>query len=303
MADKQKSKTHQQPRIWLQRLASFIALPVILLSWQYCASRVNQPDLLPSPIQVLLELLQPSENPDQPGTIWFHTGISALRVSIGFFLAALITLPLGIISGFSQFLKGFIAPFTALLRPLCPIAWLPFAAVAFKMTTISNPTEVISPNSILQYLTPGVIFIIFWGAFFPMLVTTSDAITAVHRRYLRLTAKLNLTKLQAFRNVYLPAATPLILSGIKHSLAMAWFVLIIAEMLPGTEKGIGILLTESLKSDNMLIVVSCMVIISITCIIMGTMAASVTARIFKPPKNMPIQKEKTTSKTHTKDGE
>jgi len=290
MAEKQKAKKIKRPRGWLRLLASIIALPVIFVLWQYVASRVQQPEFLPSPGQVFLELLQPSQDLAVPGSILSHLAISALRVSIGFLAAALIALPLGILAGFMQFLRGFIDPFIALLRPLCPIVWLPFAAAAFKMKTVTEAVGIQPPQAIFGQLTLGVVFVVFWGAFFPMVVNTADAVSASHRRYLRLTAKLDLTKLQAFRSVYLPAATPMILSGIKQGIAMAWFVLVIAEMLPGTRRGLGFLLTQSTRKGGMVVAVAAMVVISVVCVVMGMLAASVVSRLFKPPKKRPAPK-------------
>ena len=113
-------------------------MPVAALAvWQLAAIRMNEPWIFPPVTRVAAQLAHPLREHFASGSLLSNTGVSMVRVLIGFAAAAVVGVPLGLVMGSSRTLSGLFEPLIELLRPLCPIAWLPFAIAALKMTTAS----------------------------------------------------------------------------------------------------------------------------------------------------------------------
>jgi NitT/TauT family transport system permease protein len=80
-----------------------------------------------------------------------------------------------------------------------PIAWLPFAIAVFGLTTIPQVFGVRFSGTILDHVLVGMVFILFWGAFFPILINTLDGVSAVRRNYLNLAQMLGASRTQILR--------------------------------------------------------------------------------------------------------
>jgi NitT/TauT family transport system permease protein len=107
----------------------------------------------------------------------------------------------------------------------------------------------------------GMIFVIFVGGFFPILTNTLDGVTGLRRSYVLLARTLGASRAQVFRHVYLPAAMPEILTGLRQGLGLCWFVIIAAEMMIGSDSGIGYLLMYAADNAAMDLVIAAMFII------------------------------------------
>ncbi len=258
--DEQKNRS---PRNW-PKLLGWTVVPVLLLAaWQISAVHLQQPWLFPPVSRVVEQLLHPLRQHYASGSLLMNTSVSLLRVLIGFALAAVVGIPLGVLMGSVRTIRGLIEPLVELLRPLCPIAWLPFAIAVFKLKTVPQLFGVRFSHTILDHLQLGMIFVLFWGGFFPILVNTLDGVMGVRRNYLLLAKTLGASRLQSFVHVCLPAAMPMILTGLRQGIATCWFVIIAAEMLPGSDSGIGYLLIYAADQSAMDIVIASMIIIGV----------------------------------------
>lgn len=244
------------------KIFRWIAGPVILLViWQIAAEHYNQPWIFPSVTRVLSQLAHPLRQHYASGSLMSNTLISLIRVIIGFFLAAVVGVTLGIIMGSISFIRDILEPIIELLRPLCPIAWLPFAIVIFKLRTLPQLFGISYSRTIFDQVQLGMIFVIFVGGFFPILTNTLDGVSSVRLNYLLLAKTLGASRRQIFRYVYLPAAMPMILTGLRQGLGLCWFVIIAAEMMTGGDSGIGYLLMYASDNSAMDIVIAAMLII------------------------------------------
>lgn len=258
------------------KLLRWVAGPVILLLiWQAAAQYYNQPWIFPSVIRVLSQLAHPLRQHYASGSLLSNTLISLLRVLLGFTLAAVVGVSLGIVMGSVPFIRDVMEPVTELLRPLCPIAWLPFAIVVFKLRTLPQLFGINYSHTIFDQVQLGMIFVIFVGGFFPVLTNTLDGVTGVRRNYLLLAKTLGASRRQIFFHVYLPAAMPMILTGLRQGLGLCWFVIIAAEMMTGGDSGIGYLLMYASDNSAMDIVIAAMLIIGAV----GAMLAFLMRRI------------------------
>jgi len=250
-------KSQDQPNV-----LGWIIVPIILLTiWEISARHFNQPWIFPPVTRVIEQLAHPLRDHYASGSLLSNTLISLLRVLIGFLLAAVLGVTVGIFMGSTRIIRNAIEPIIEILRPLCPIAWLPFAVAIFKLRTLPQLFGVGYSRTILDQVQIGMIFVIFVGGFFPVLTNTLDGVTGVRRNYVLLAQTLGATRRQIFLHVYLPAAMPMILTGLRQGLGLSWFVIIAAEMMTGSYSGIGYLLIYASDNSAMDIVIAAMLII------------------------------------------
>ncbi|KAA0970361.1 ABC transporter permease [Aureimonas fodinaquatilis] len=194
----------------------------ILVLWQVASSlgwlsRV----LLPAPLYVAETIAYLI----QSGELFGHVSASALRVVQGYAIAAVLALALGIAMGLFRTLTSLIDLLIQILKPVPPIAWIPLAILWFGIGEESK------------------IFIIFLGAFFPILVSTVDAIRQTDRRYVELAKALQLPRRLFILRIMLPGALPQIMSGLRLGLALAWMCVVAAELIAASQ-GIGFLIMD-----------------------------------------------------------
>ncbi|MBN2133357.1 MAG: ABC transporter permease [Sedimentisphaerales bacterium] len=242
-------------------LGWIVAPAALLILWQIAAVRVNQPWIFPPVTHVLDQLAHPLRDHYALGSLLSNTAISLLRVLLGFALAAAVGTTLGILMGSARILRHTLEPIVEVLRPLCPIAWLPFAIAVFKLKTLPHLFGVRYTHGVLDQIQLGMIFVIFVGGLFPVLTNTLDGVTGVRRNYVLLARTLGASGRQVFFHVYLPAAMPMILTGLRQGLGLCWFVIIAAEMMTGSDSGIGYLLIYASDNSAMDIVIAAMFII------------------------------------------
>ena len=149
-----------------------------------------------------------------------HVCMSCRRIAIGFVLAALVAVPLGLLMGRFAVLREIVFPVSELLRPIPAIAWVPMAIMLW-------PTS-----------EESIVFITFIGSFFPILLNTLHGMGTVDPVLVRAARSLGATEAAVFREVYLPASLPQIFTGLTVGMGVAWVSLIAAEMISG-QFGIG----------------------------------------------------------------
>jgi NitT/TauT family transport system permease protein len=257
------NKWENMRRTRLSRLLGWgVVLPLLVTVWHVGAARLQQPWLLPTPAAVAKQLIHPTTDLYASGSLLRNAAVSLLRVLIGFSVATLVAVPLGMLMGSVRFVRSLLEPFVELLRPLCPIAWIPFAIAIFKLTTVPQLFGVDYTRTCLDQVQVGMVFVLFWGAFFPILINTLDGVSGVRRHFYRLAWTLGANRAQTYVHVSLPAALPMILTGLRQGIATCWFVIIAAEMLPGASSGLGYLLMYAADQSDMAVVVACMILIA-----------------------------------------
>lgn len=249
---------------WAKACGWTVVPTSLLLLWYAAAMRIGQPWLLPSPALVGEQLLHPFRDHFGLGSLMRNTLVSLCRVGIGFFAAVVVAIPLGLLLGSIRALRTLFDPVVEILRPLCPIAWFPFAIAVFKLKTFPQLFGLSYTHTILDQVQLGMVFILFWGAFFPIFTNTLDGVSGVRRHYINLAQMLGAGRIQSYLHVRLPAAMPSITTGLRQGIGTCWFVIIAAEMLPGSDSGIGYLLIYAADLSAMDVVIAIMVIIGVT---------------------------------------
>lgn len=157
---------------------------------------------------------------------------SLKTVFLGFIIASLIALPIGIIAGYSKSFMKAVNPFVQIFKPVSPLAWLPIVTMVISAVYTSNDGWL--PKSfIISAITVSLCSL--WAT----LINTALGVASVNPDYLNVAKVLQLSPIKKTFKVVLPATLPLIFTGLRISLGVGWMVLIAAEMLaqnPGLGK-------------------------------------------------------------------
>lgn len=240
-----------------------LALPVLLLVvWQYFGGT----GMLPSLSSVAEVLIHPSRDLLSCGSLLWSTSVSLVRVVLGLLLSILIGTPLGFAMGTSRVFRRFTSVVTELARPLSPLALLPLSIVVFKDTNLAEvfgAEHLKYSRHILNELQLGMLFILGWGGVFPVILETMHGVRSVRNVYLEAARVLGAGRLYTLRHVLFPAALPDIFAGYRMAAGRCWMVIIAAEMLPGTNSGLGYLIRYSYQLSRFDVMLACIFVVSV----------------------------------------
>lgn len=227
------------------RYLRFLLPLILIIGWEAASWVINNPFILPSLETVVPILIHPF-NPGYTlgtGSMVENAFISIQRVGLGFFVAALVAIPIGILMGRSPLLNDFFDSTIELLRPIPPLAWVPLALAWFKIGLTS------------------IVFIIFIGAFFPILLNTIDGVRSVKKTWLEVATTLGAKEQQIMTKVVLPGAAPTIWTGLRVGFGIAWMCVVAAEWLPGISQGLGYLILYAYNFGQTNLIIAGMVVI------------------------------------------
>ena len=227
-----------------QRLARtvppLVVLGLVIAAWWAVVHSTESP-IFPTPWQVVTGAWELVED----GSLWEHIGASLFRVGVGFGLAVLVAVPLGLWMGWVGGAYRTFNPIFQMLRPISPIAWIPIAILWFGVGDVSP------------------IFLIFISSVFPMIVQTTSGVHTIERRYLRAAANFGVSRGVLFRRVVIPAVLPEIIVGMRIGIGVAWLVVVAAEMI-ALRSGLGYLIMDSRNAGNRYdLVIASMIIIGL----------------------------------------
>jgi NitT/TauT family transport system permease protein len=221
-------------------LPALIVLAVVVALW-WVTVVLTKSVIFPTPWQVVTGTLELAED----GTLWNHIGASLMRVGVGFGIAVLLAIPLGLWMGRVRGAFVTLNPLFQILRPISPIAWIPIAILWFGVGNASP------------------IYLIFIASVFPMIVQTTSGVHTIERRYLRAAENFGVPRGKLFRQVVFPAALPDIIIGMRIGLGVAWLVVVAAEMI-ALRSGLGYMIIDSRNAGNRYdLVIAGMIIIGI----------------------------------------
>lgn len=157
---------------------------------------------------------------------------SLYTVGIGFLLASIIAVPLGIMCGLSKSAYAAINPLIQLFKPISPLAWLPLVTMVVSAVYVSD-----DPMFAKSFVTSAVTVALC--CLWPTLINTAVGVSSVDSDLLNVSKVLRLNTWTHIQKIILPSSIPMIFTGLRLSLGIGWMVLIAAEMLaqnPGLGK-------------------------------------------------------------------
>jgi len=218
----------------LDVLPPLLAIGAIVGLWELlCAG----PDAtLPPPSRVVSETWELIVDPfyDRGGIdkgLFWHIYASLKRVALGYFLAAIGGIGLGVLIGSSKWATRALDPVFQVLRTIPPLAWLPLSLAAFRDAQ------------------PSAIFVIFITAIWPIIINTAVGIRNIPQDYQNVAKVLRLNRGEYFVSIMLPAAAPFIFTGLRIGVGLSWLAIVAGEMLIGGV-GIGFFIWDSWNSSR-----------------------------------------------------
>jgi NitT/TauT family transport system permease protein len=209
----------QNPKNGKDRWLGVLAIILALILWEIVAAVIiRYPFILPAPTDVASAFVDLLQN----GTLLLDLQDSLVHFAIGLGAALLIGIPLGIAMGWNRRFDAFSDPIIELLRPIPPMAWIPFAIIWFGLTAWSAG------------------FVIFIGAVFPIVINTYSGFRGVPRIFVEAGKMLGCTKSRdLIRYIAFPAALPSVASGIRVATGVGWMCLVAAELFGVSNYGLG----------------------------------------------------------------
>ena len=166
-------------------------------------------------------------------TFFDQIGISLITVAVGFLVATLLGVPIGILCGVSKRVNIALNPIIQLFKPVSPLAWFP---IVFVFTTwgIEQPES----TSIWQralWTSAGVVTLC---SIWPTLINTAVGVASVDKDHLNVAKVLKLGWFKRIWKIVLPSSLPLIFTGLRLSIGVGWMVLVASDMM-AQNQGLG----------------------------------------------------------------
>jgi len=182
-----------------------------------------------------------AKNPDAEIKVRPYTGketyfdqilTSLWTVFIGFLIASLIAVPVGVISGLSNTLYSALNPLIQIFKPISPLAWLPIVTMVVSAVYVST-----DPMFSKSFVTSAITVTLC--SLWPTLINTAVGVSSIDKDLINVGRVLRLNYVTTVFKIVIPSSIPMIFTGLRISLGIGWMVLIAAEMLaqnPGLGK-------------------------------------------------------------------
>jgi len=193
---------------------------VLLAVWQAAITGRPKGRSIPGPAAVAATaaemLAHPfyDNGPNDKG-IGLQLAASLGRMAIGYTIASVLAVSLGVALGLSPVLYRAVNPYIQVLKPISPLAWMPLF-----LYTIKDSAQ-------------AAVLVIVMSSLWPTLANTAFGVASIKRDYLNVAAILQLSWPRRLLTVILPAAAPAIVAGLRISIGSAWVAIVAAEMLIG----------------------------------------------------------------------
>ena len=201
----------------LSKSRHLVLIPTILIVWEVAARNgwINS-NIIPAPSTTLRALIQLA----QAGELWPDIEVSVARVVVGFGIAAVTAISLGLAFGIWPSIAAYILPIIELIRPISVLAWIPLAILWFGLGN------------------HAAWFIIFLGSFFPIFTNTYLGVKSVAPIHLQVASCFGASRRLVLWRVIFPSALPYIMAGLRVGLGVGWSCVIAAELIAATS-GLG----------------------------------------------------------------
>jgi NitT/TauT family transport system permease protein len=231
-----------------EKLAPFLSFAALIIAWELTVRLGGlNTNSLPGPSQVFFSMIELIGN----GALFKHTAASLFRVTAGFYLAAALGIPLGIVLGRSHVAALLFNPVIHFLRPISPLAWIPLAMLWFGIG--DQPA----------------VFLIFLSSFFPIAVSTAVAVQSINPTYFHVAANFDFSRAEVIKKVVIPAIIPDIITALRLTVTIAWIVVVAAEMI-AVQSGLGYLILDARNGLRMDYVLDGMIVIGLIGILLDS---------------------------------
>lgn len=214
--------------------------------WHWVASShvLGHTSAMATPAEVLNRLTELFSTTLAGLTMWGHIWASLKRVLIGFTLAALLGVPLGLLMALNPYVNAVVKPIIDIFKPMPPLAWISVAILWFGIQE-----------------TPK-IFIIVIGSFIPALLNSYNSVLLIEPELYDVVRVLGGKRWDEIRLVCIPASLPAISAGLQIAMSSAWGCVLAAELV-SSKSGLGYIIIQGMKVSDPAMVLGGMVVIAI----------------------------------------
>lgn len=222
-----------------------ITLVVLLAIWYLVTAQWHLISALslPDPVSILNRFVSLNSTPYLGETIWGHAWASIQVVLVGWAVAGLIGVPMGIFMVWSRKFRNLVYPTFQMLRSISPIAWIPLAIVWLGIDSSAR------------------IYIVFLSAVVPWVINSMEAVRSVDPLLIHAARTLG-GRRRILIEIVLPAGLPTLLAGARIALGNAWTAVIAAELLAATA-GLGFVALNSGRALDMPTMLAAMALIGV----------------------------------------
>ncbi len=235
-------------------IASFFVL------WWFLTTFTPVKETTPGPIEVLQLLLTSFYTPIGSEVIVGHLLVSLRRVLVGFSVATIIGIVLGIAMGTSRWAEAIFKPIFELLRPIPPIAWISLVILFFGIGETS------------KYILCGI------GAFTNVTLNAYTGAQNVDPELIGCARMLGTSERDIFFRVILPSCTPQIFAGMQVALSTSWMAVLAAEMV-GAQEGCGWMIQRGSDTLNITLVMVGMIVIGLVGMFLAALMRTIERRL------------------------
>ena len=213
------TRLKEREKPWLAP-AVFVSL---ILIWEYGTQLLNvSPSVLPRPSDIIVALFRKLGDP----VFWDAVGATTQAALSGFFIAAAVALVIGTVVSQVPLIERIVMPYIVAFQAVPKVALAPLFVVWFGFGLTS------------KVMMAAVI------AFFPMLINVIEGLKSAEPDRIQMLRVFGASKMQIFRMVRLPSATPFIFAGLEMGLVFSILGAVVGEFI-GAQKGLGVLLLQA----------------------------------------------------------
>jgi NitT/TauT family transport system permease protein len=255
-------------RFRLTRLRRLLVPVALLIIWQVAAmTNLIDQNAVPAPSTVLESWWtwmfgERSALAWYSGTWFEYVFLSARRVLIGFALAGIAGVAIGLVIGWSKLARDLADPLIQILRPIPIVAWLPFATLLFGIQDTAA------------------VFLIALGSFFPIVLNAAAGAERTPTVLVRAALMLGTPRRRLLQRVVLPSALPSIMTGLRLGMGLAWVLVIVAEML-AVKGGLGYALWSGYQFIRMDLIVAAMASLALLGFAFDLLLVAISRRLLR----------------------
>jgi taurine transport system permease protein len=253
----------RMPRFSRSFLLSSLTVAILLGAWVLVTEMGWANELfLPKPQAVWGAFIKTSTKGYQGSTLIEHIGTSLYRILTAFALACLVGIPLGVLMGVSRDARALLNPLIEFYRPLPPLGLYTLLVMWLGIGETSK------------------LSLLFLAGLPSIIISTIQAVTTIDPVYIRAAQSLGASRRDLLFEIYLPAAGPQILAGMRISLGFTYTVLVAAEIVAASA-GIGWMIWDAAKFLLSDIVIMGLIVLGITGVVLDSIMRLI-ARVLMP---------------------
>ena len=221
-----------------------VSIAAFLLLWDTVAYRRVFSGGLARPQEVIVQLGKMMVDTIAGKSLLGHIWASTQRILIGFSLASVVAVPLGLLMALNRYINAIVRPVFDLLKPMPPIAWISIAILWFGIGEESK------------------VFIIVVGTFVPCLLNSFNGARLIEPQLYDVVRMLGGNRRDEIIQVCFPAAFPAIFAGLQISLSIAWTCVLAAELV-SSRSGLGFIIIQGMTLSKPAQIIGGMLVIAV----------------------------------------